>query len=175
MRFLLFVLFIGFVCSAQNMHRADSLFKKGEELKFKKECKSAAIYYEQASQLELESQNPRYDSLAKQLRALAICQIKDSLIDNAQQNLEKIIVLYDKNLLKNNKNFTFAANDLATIFYNRKDYFAAISYYERVLATVRTDNGKINKDYAYVLSRFCLLYTSPSPRDLSTSRMPSSA
>ena len=25
------------------------------------------------------------------------------------------------------------------------------------------------------LSRFCLLYTSPSPRDLSTSRMPSSA
>ena len=27
----------------------------------------------------------------------------------------------------------------------------------------------------YVLSRICLLYTSPSPRDLSTSRMPSSA
>ena len=26
-----------------------------------------------------------------------------------------------------------------------------------------------------VLSGFCLLYTSPSPRDLSTSRMPSSA
>ena len=26
-----------------------------------------------------------------------------------------------------------------------------------------------------VLCRFCLLYTSPSPRDLSTSRMPSSA
>ena len=28
---------------------------------------------------------------------------------------------------------------------------------------------------AYVYSRSCLLYTSPSPRDLSTSRMPSSA
>ena len=26
-----------------------------------------------------------------------------------------------------------------------------------------------------ILVRFCLLYTSPSPRDLSTSRMPSSA
>ena len=27
----------------------------------------------------------------------------------------------------------------------------------------------------YILAKFCLLYTSPSPRDLSTSRMPSSA
>ena len=27
----------------------------------------------------------------------------------------------------------------------------------------------------YTISKFCLLYTSPSPRDLSTSRMPSSA
>ena len=30
-------------------------------------------------------------------------------------------------------------------------------------------------DTAGFLYRFCLLYTSPSPRDLSTSRMPSSA
>ena len=28
---------------------------------------------------------------------------------------------------------------------------------------------------AYVAFKICLLYTSPSPRDLSTSRMPSSA
>ena len=27
----------------------------------------------------------------------------------------------------------------------------------------------------YLLDKYCLLYTSPSPRDLSTSRMPSSA
>ena len=32
------------------------------------------------------------------------------------------------------------------------------------------ENGKAN-----IASRICLLYTSPSPRDLSTSRMPSSA
>ena len=31
----------------------------------------------------------------------------------------------------------------------------------------------VHKGYEY--SRTCLLYTSPSPRDLSTSRMPSSA
>ena len=29
--------------------------------------------------------------------------------------------------------------------------------------------------FAWLLRNFCLLYTSPSPRDLSTSRMPSSA
>ena len=30
-------------------------------------------------------------------------------------------------------------------------------------------------EYLQYLDSFCLLYTSPSPRDLSTSRMPSSA
>ena len=36
--------------------------------------------------------------------------------------------------------------------------------------------GKGKKDFDFVLSgSICLLYTSPSPRDLSTSRMPSSA
>ena len=37
--------------------------------------------------------------------------------------------------------------------------------------------SEISADEAYELSRntACLLYTSPSPRDLSTSRMPSSA
>ena len=32
-----------------------------------------------------------------------------------------------------------------------------------------------NYNFQETLSYFCLLYTSPSPRDLSTSRMPSSA
>ena len=35
--------------------------------------------------------------------------------------------------------------------------------------------NKNNTDRAMSLLKFCLLYTSPSPRDLSTSRMPSSA
>ena len=33
----------------------------------------------------------------------------------------------------------------------------------------------INMDKVITISQVCLLYTSPSPRDLSTSRMPSSA
>ena len=36
-----------------------------------------------------------------------------------------------------------------------------------------TVDGKTNKDCAWYYA--CLLYTSPSPRDLSTSRMPASA
>ena len=36
-------------------------------------------------------------------------------------------------------------------------------------------NGTIERDEVIKEEIFCLLYTSPSPRDLSTSRMPSSA
>ena len=43
-------------------------------------------------------------------------------------------------------------------------------------ALSRVDAGKMDKEeYAVYPSESCLLYTSPSPRDLSTSRMPSSA
>ena len=41
------------------------------------------------------------------------------------------------------------------------------------------DNGVVVNDYEYLLQQclyyFCLLYTSPSPRDVEESRMPSSA
>ena len=40
---------------------------------------------------------------------------------------------------------------------------------------VRAVSGVEADDYEFTLSESCLLYTSPSPRDLSTSRMPSSA
>eukprot|EP00831_Metopus_contortus_P061375 TRINITY_DN5322_c0_g1_i3.p3 TRINITY_DN5322_c0_g1~~TRINITY_DN5322_c0_g1_i3.p3 ORF type:complete len:101 (-),score=26.52 TRINITY_DN5322_c0_g1_i3:139-441(-) len=39
----------------------------------------------------------------------------------------------------------------------------------------REDNHGVVRGHAYTLIKVCLLYTSPSPRDLSTSRMPSSA
>ena len=37
------------------------------------------------------------------------------------------------------------------------------------------EQDKLRAEYDELLSTICLLYTSPSPRDLSTSRMPSSA
>ena len=46
-----------------------------------------------------------------------------------------------------------------------------------IMGLVRPDAGRILMDGEDVtnLPMYCLLYTSPSPRDLSTSRMPSSA
>ena len=48
---------------------------------------------------------------------------------------------------------------------------------EAVMAVYRYKDGKIVslETGATPMSKYCLLYTSPSPRDLSTSRMPSSA
>ena len=40
---------------------------------------------------------------------------------------------------------------------------------------VKYSKSPFNKDTRATLLKLCLLYTSPSPRDLSTSRMPSSA
>ena len=53
---------------------------------------------------------------------------------------------------------------------------ADVGKYNVTLADV-TDKALANGQgiIAKSLSRICLLYTSPSPRDLSTSRMPSSA
>ena len=42
---------------------------------------------------------------------------------------------------------------------------------EKIIGEVRTDT--LDMSFGEIAS--CLLYTSPSPRDLSTSRMPSSA
>ena len=40
---------------------------------------------------------------------------------------------------------------------------------------LQTQGGPKKRSSVALVSRACLLYTSPSPRDLSTSRMPSSA
>ena len=61
--------------------------------------------------------------------------------------------------------------------YNAADYENAISLYEQTLkigkhsADVYYNLGNAN----YRLNKVCLLYTSPSPRDMRRSRMPSSA
>ena len=44
-----------------------------------------------------------------------------------------------------------------------------------VFTNVINPRSAVNRKLKYAQTRVCLLYTSPSPRDLSTSRMPSSA
>ena len=52
-----------------------------------------------------------------------------------------------------------------------------IDQYQKELVPVynNSDLPFVYDDCIHLLNRVCLLYTSPSPRDLSTSRMPSSA
>ena len=47
----------------------------------------------------------------------------------------------------------------------------------KTVSDLNKDDYLVDVDYSIVADEFnsCLLYTSPSPRDLSTSRMPSSA
>ena len=46
---------------------------------------------------------------------------------------------------------------------------------DNFIIVARNNSGPADIDAGIMVERGCLLYTSPSPRDLSTSRMPSSA
>ena len=53
-------------------------------------------------------------------------------------------------------------------------FISSMSQYAQMFGPAGPSAGGI-KDFGQNPDAFCLLYTSPSPRDLSTSRMPSSA
>ena len=55
------------------------------------------------------------------------------------------------------------------------DQEQAFTLFRSMLARERLGSTGIGKGVAIPHCQVCLLYTSPSPRDLSTSRMPSSA
>ena len=66
-------------------------------------------------------------------------------------------------------------NALSVIDSNKENFeligISANSNVEKVNKVIK----KYNPKYIYINDKSCLLYTSPSPRDLSTYRMPSSA
>ena len=72
-----------------------------------------------------------------------------------------------------------SVNNMQGLFQNAQAFNQDIGYWD--ISSMRDQNGvnqlfdnasSLNQDLSYWC---CLLYTSPSPRDLSTSRMPSSA
>ena len=74
----------------------------------------------------------------------------------------KRIILDNKLNSKTNSYIIKSSNNKNTlIFYNKADKSKIIKFKRKGIHLIK--------------SRICLLYTSPSPRDLSTSRMPSSA
>ena len=84
------------------------------------------------------------------------------MIDTASLNANELV---DK--LKSGAQITIDDLNLDKQLLDRINKFAPIKYILK---------NKINKDHEIIeLLEDCLLYTSPSPRDLSTSRMPSSA
>ena len=72
-------------------------------------------------------------------------------------------------------------NDIDTDLNKAKSMLGVVSQeinfsqFEKVLDIVVTQAGFYGIPKSIAMPRVCLLYTSPSPRDLSTSRMPSSA
>ena len=96
-------------------------------------------------------------------------------------NVNKILVPLD-----NSKN---SFRGLSTAIYLAQNCDAKIIGFHSIYAPPKGDfdtSGRFNKDHKKQVSsmmtiaekqceKACLLYTSPSPRDLSTSRMPSSA
>ena len=77
---------------------------------------------------------------------------------NSKFVIEKLAKLFEQGLVSSKD----IANEIMTILKSKRD--------EIVFRMKLT-----SKDEFEVLSKSCLLYTSPSPRDTVTSRMPSSA
>ena len=72
---------------------------------------------------------------------------------------------------------SFSAPALTTSLKNKTDTYQLLELFGNVFERVRNDYVEeiSDEDLIEAAIEGCLLYTSPSPRDLSTSRMPSSA
>ena len=78
-----------------------------------------------------------------------------------------------KGLLKRLKEEKFIRTDLQTFETDRQTNKKSYLHYFQDL--IKDELWEFVKEAQVTCSMTCLLYTSPSPRDLSTSRMPSSA
>ena len=92
----------------------------------------------------------------------------DELLVTEKYGSIKLINLKNKKVTSINHNINFLMDGqggLLDILY--KDEFVYVSYSE--------DRGSGKSSTSITKGKFCLLYTSPSPRDATLSRMPSSA
>ena len=95
--------------------------------------------------------------------------------DISQQNLTQTDLNRPLNFSEQNTDFQLERT-VDEFDFDESAFLEALNANEPIGATGETISGKviaIESDGLYV--DICLLYTSPSPRDLSTSRMPSSA
>ena len=114
----------------------------------------------------------------------------EDLLDQAMSYLEngqpKVAIPLFKKIVKQEPKNTTALYNQGLALNQLKKYQDAITCFDKVIEINPDDVGSINNrgislaelgntDDAFEYYNNCLLYTSPSPRDLSTSRMPSSA
>ena len=78
-----------------------------------------------------------------------------------------------KKLYEGKAKIIYATTDKDLVIQYFKDDATAFNNQKK--STIEGKGVLNNRISEHILSSLCLLYTSPSPRDLSTSRMPSSA
>ena len=112
-------------------------------------------------------------SITKSLAGtLAIMKMKDDYNFDIDKNLK-----YYLNDFNKTKQGETSIKDLLTHTSGWRPYISHQQYLVKKNGKLKRRFVKksLSKKFSNQLSRSCLLYTSPSPRDLSTSRMPSSA
>ena len=179
MKRILFTLLLActFILSAQKNTRLDSLLKasktdKGRDLvhnyneiswEYKNSnADSALIYGKKALKIaesidDAQAVASAYNSIASSYEAL-------SQLDNALAYHEKSLAI--KIQINDTIGIANSKNNLGIVYDTKGNYTKALENYFDAL--------KIYEEHSDEFQN-CLLYTSPSPRDLSTSRMPSSA
>ena len=162
-----------------NYEEASSILKKSKQFISDVPRESLYGYYSLRGYIYL-NQNQLDTAKYFYSEALNIAQSFDNKRDIilAQQNIGIIeselgnITIAENTFLKNLelsieinaiRNQMFAYNDLSLLYFQLKDYDRSLSM------------AKKHLDLASELNNTCLLYTSPSPRDATLSRMPSSA
>ena len=151
---------------------------------------SRARKYLEAAVRQLDSirpQEPCQQSICDDLTALS-CKIvvervngnAELAIEDGRKAFEILESIDDKSKVRESE--SSLCGDLAICHAMLGDTGEVDQYIDRGLEIEREDSGESSQRYANQLSKafmaksyYCLLYTSPSPRDLSTSRMPSSA
>ena len=93
---------------------------------------------------------PKVDLRSQFQRRMLEADLEGSLFRDIEENSEVDLVLWDLNVER-------------------------LGAWQFDVDTFATDSGEFRRMENYSSITTCLLYTSPSPRDLSTSRMPSSA
>ena len=175
--YLKFLVFIGYLCFSQNslIAQSDGIKAKeyaqnGEFLLLEGKPKKAIKFFRKAINTNKH--------LTAAWKGLGTCYELLEQYDSTVIQYEKVLTI--------NPNFSRVLYyELGRGYYRTNQYQKAIDYFnqfEKLQAKpvhLFGINGekekKIEKDYLDNLSNSCLLYTSPSPRDRTRSRMPSSA